>query len=62
MSDLFLAQMGDFFMEGVCFDTSTEGNGGPSGGVPHCAKVSAAWLCGIGPGLKRVLGVLCIYL
>jgi hypothetical protein len=51
MSDLFLAQMGDFFMKGVCFDTSTEGNGGPSGGVPHCAKVSAAWLCGIGPGL-----------
>ena len=30
MSDLFLAQMGDFFMEGVCFDTGTEGNGGAS--------------------------------
>jgi hypothetical protein len=30
MSDLFLAQMGDFFMESVCFDISTEGNGGAS--------------------------------
>jgi len=34
MRDLFLAQMGDFFMEGVCFDTSTEGNGGPLGAAP----------------------------
>jgi len=28
-----------FFAEGMCFDTTMEGNGGPSGGVPHCAKV-----------------------
>ena len=34
MRDLFLAQMGDFFREGVCFDTSTEGNGGPLGAAP----------------------------
>ena len=31
-------------------DGSLEGNGGPSGGVPHSAKASAAWPCGIGPG------------
>jgi hypothetical protein len=24
-----------FFAEGMCFDTDMEGNGGPSGGVPH---------------------------
>jgi hypothetical protein len=27
MSDLFLAQRDDFFIESMCFDTSTEGNG-----------------------------------
>ena len=26
---------GVFFAEGMCFDITMEGNGGPSGGVPH---------------------------
>ena len=39
------AANGVFFAESMCFDTSMEGNGGPSGGVPHCAKLSAAWPC-----------------
>jgi hypothetical protein len=30
-----MPQMGVFFAEGMCFDTTMEGNGGPSGGVPH---------------------------
>jgi len=38
---LNMRQMGVFFAEGMCFDTTMEGNGGPSGGVPHCAKVRA---------------------
>ncbi len=28
MEYFFLARMGDFFTEGLCFDASTEGNGG----------------------------------
>jgi hypothetical protein len=28
MGDIFLLQMEDFFAEGVCFDTSKEGEGG----------------------------------
>jgi len=40
--NLVNAHMGVFFAKGICFDTTMEGNGGPSGGVPHCAKVSAA--------------------
>src|ERR687894_2437037 len=28
MRDFFLARMGDFFAEGLCFDTSKEGEGG----------------------------------
>jgi hypothetical protein len=28
MGDFFLAQMDDSFTEGVCFDTSKEGEGG----------------------------------
>jgi len=36
---LNMQQMGVFFAEGMCFDTSLEGNGSPSGGVPHRAKV-----------------------
>jgi hypothetical protein len=39
---LNIPQMGVFFAEGMCFDTPMEGNGGPSGGVPHCAKVRAS--------------------
>ena len=35
---LNMQQMGVFFAEGMCFDTSMEGNGGPAGGVPHYAK------------------------
>jgi hypothetical protein len=31
-------------------DKSLEGNGGPSGGVPHCAKIRADWRCGMGAG------------
>ena len=38
MSDFFLAQLGDFFTEDVCFDASTEGIGGPSGDVPIIYK------------------------
>jgi hypothetical protein len=34
MGDFFLLQMGDFFMEGVCFDTSKEGKGERPFGVP----------------------------
>ena len=49
--NLVYAAYGRFFAESMCFDTTMEGNGGPWGGVPHCAKVSAAWLCGIGLGL-----------
>src|SRR5215212_11295237 len=41
MSDFFLAQMGDFFTEDVCFDASTEGIGGPSGDVPYYLQRSA---------------------
>jgi hypothetical protein len=40
--------MGILFAEEMCFDSSLEGNGGPSGGVPHCAKVRAGWHCGMG--------------
>jgi hypothetical protein len=29
-----MLHMGVFFAEGMCFDTTMEGNGGPSGGVP----------------------------
>jgi hypothetical protein len=32
MGDFFLLQMDDFFTEGVCFDTSKEGEGGASVG------------------------------
>ena len=38
---LHMPQMGVFFAEGICFDTPLEGSGGPSGGVPHCAKLRA---------------------
>jgi len=43
-----MLQMSVFFAEGKCFYTSMEGNGVPSGGVPHRAEVSAAWPCGRG--------------
>jgi hypothetical protein len=37
---------------------SLEGNGGPSGGVPHFLQRSAqASLCSIGPGLYIILAV-----
>jgi len=41
MEYFFLARMDDFFPEGMCFDNSTEGNGGLSGGVPHYLRRSA---------------------
>jgi hypothetical protein len=50
MGDFFLLQMDDLFTEGVCFDNRTEGDGGPSGGVPHSVKASAGWPGGVGPG------------
>ena len=31
MGDFFLLQMDDFFTEGLCFDTSKEGEGGALG-------------------------------
>jgi hypothetical protein len=45
---------GRFLRGGMCFDTGLEGNGGPSGRVPPCPKVSAACPCGIGPGLCSI--------
>ena len=40
MGDFFLLQMDDFFTEGLCFDTSKEGEGGVKS-APHCAKGKA---------------------
>jgi hypothetical protein len=56
---LNMPQMGVFFAEGMCFDSSMEGNGGPSAGVPHCAKVRAlsslaAWERGKAKGRSQV--------
>jgi hypothetical protein len=36
-----MLKMGVFFTEGLCFDAGMEGNGGPSGGVPHYLQRSA---------------------
>ena len=44
MGDFFLARMGDFFAEGLCFDTSKEGEGGaptPRSPIMRRAKRSA---------------------
>jgi hypothetical protein len=50
-----MLQMGVFFAEGMCFDTTMEGNGGPSGGVPHCVRRSAqVWTCAIGAGPSAI--------
>jgi hypothetical protein len=36
-------------------DKRLEGNGGPSGGVPHCLRRSAqAWTCAIGAGPSAI--------
>ena len=45
MGDFFLARMGDFFAEGMCFDTSKEGEGGaptPRSPIMRSAKRRAA--------------------
>jgi hypothetical protein len=52
-----MPEMDVFLAEGLCFDASMEGNGGPWGGVPHCAKVSAGWPCAIGPEICSILQV-----
>jgi hypothetical protein len=43
-----MLQMSVLFAEGKCFYTSMEENGVASGGVSHCAEVSAARPCGRG--------------
>jgi hypothetical protein len=54
MGYFFLARMGDFFTEGLCFDTSTEGERGTVGRRPPLStKVGAGWPCGMGAGAKR---------
>jgi hypothetical protein len=40
MGDYFLAQMGDFYIEDVCFDIPRRGRGSVGLALPHSAKVS----------------------
>src|SRR5215216_3533632 len=66
MSDLLLAQMDDFFIESMCFDTSTEGNGDSRVASPiiyegrpslHSLRSSfAPRTCGMGLGWGKAKG------
>jgi hypothetical protein len=58
MGDFFLPQMDDFFTEGLCFDTSKEGEGGaPTPRSPIQRRSAQAWTCLIGPGLSVIRAV-----
>ena len=54
MSDFFLAQVGDFFMEGVCVDTSMEGERGTVvWRPPFSRKDGPLWPMRHGNGARR---------
>jgi hypothetical protein len=55
MGDFFLPQMDDFFTDGLCFDTSKEGEGGaPIPRSPILRRSAQTCPCAIGPELSSI--------